>query len=953
MNRFLRILTLIILLLCSIGAYAQFQYFTTSNGLPSNMVNGLFQDSEGFIWAGTSAGLSYHNGKKFEPIESLSGKSVYSICEPADAGNLWVGTAEGLFLVNKESRTTTPIQIKTEEKTVSGIAVFRIMADREQHIWVGGYRSGGGLYGYSMESGTWKDYGLVGKTVRHILYGIDKSIWVCAGEGSIYRYNRARDDFDAIPIKDKFSSVQMDLAECACQDSNGDLWICSRGGRLFKLSLIDMQSVMFPMSFPGETVTPRTIVEQSPGNLIIGTNSGLVSFDTNNLTFDRMDKGDRSSSGRLNDRFIHSMYKDIDGGLWIGTYFGGVNYMPSGANIVEAVDPPPGCGNIISVMAESGDATVLVGSDDGGLSLYNTRTGNYSRADIDPKSRNLNIHAILSEYEDVWIGTFGNGLYRLDTKMKLKRHYTQEDIDKGDMNVYSAYRDGTGRLWIGTKNGIASYDKESDRFVRLLELEDNSDVTDITEFGNNIWFVSQGCGLIRYSVAEGSFEILSEKDNDAPRSLTCLIVYEGDLYAGGNSELVKVDLQGRITPIDGVLHKNSVVCGMMADYTGLWISAKDGLFCYEKGGKSSFFNSGNGLRNEQISQNSILRLSNGKMLVGTAGGLNSFRPAELKENIIRRPLKVSITEFAEIAPNGLRKRHPISNNVILEKANSSFAIDFSAINYQSKSTVLYKYRLAGHDPSWNIGTQEDLENGLIYSQLRPGFYTFEVAAAPSEHDEFGSLSKIGINIRPSVKSIIFFLVQGIIFLLLLCGLIASWMANKSFKVLRSQSIGLALGLNSLVLHKGPNGRNQTGSSLTHALKPSQEFRNMILLDISSGGGDKFVSGVCSYVLENLSNQNLSAEDIAREMNISRATVFNKIKTALGMTPNQMIKFIRLEKAADELCKYNVRVSDVLYSVGFESGSYFTKLFRNEFGITPKEFSRIYKDGKTWRNEILG
>ena len=102
-------------------------------------------------------------------------------------------------------------------------------------------------------------------------------------------------------------------------------------------------------------------------------------------------------------------------------------------------------------MAESGDATVLIGSDDGGLSVYNTRTGDYSRVDIVPSHLNLNIHALLLETDDIWIGTYGNGLYRLDGNLAAKRHYTLNDVDKGDMNVYSAYRDKEGTLWIGTK----------------------------------------------------------------------------------------------------------------------------------------------------------------------------------------------------------------------------------------------------------------------------------------------------------------------------------------------------------------------------------------------------------------------------------------------------------------------------------------------------------------------
>ena len=336
-----RLLSLLLTLILIPGAsWAQFRYFTKTEGLPSNTVNNLFQDSDGFIWACTSAGLSYHNGKRFIPVETLSGKTVYCVCEPFNNGELWIGTSEGLYSVKRESRVVEPIVINLEGQDLSGLSIFRIATDSDHNVWIGGY--GAGIFGYSPKSGKWKKYDSVGKTVRHILIGKDKSVWVCAADKYIYRYNVAKDDFDVIPIRDKFSSVAMTMAACACQDSNGDVWICSVDSKLFKLSLIDMQSIMIPFDFPLETITPRAIEERTVGELVIGTNSGLLSFDTRHLTFSRLDKGDRNHNGTLNDKFVHALLKDIDGGLWIGTYFGGVNYMPSGANYVDTIYPASG-----------------------------------------------------------------------------------------------------------------------------------------------------------------------------------------------------------------------------------------------------------------------------------------------------------------------------------------------------------------------------------------------------------------------------------------------------------------------------------------------------------------------------------------------------------------------------------------------------------------------------------
>jgi AraC-like DNA-binding protein len=90
----------------------------------------------------------------------------------------------------------------------------------------------------------------------------------------------------------------------------------------------------------------------------------------------------------------------------------------------------------------------------------------------------------------------------------------------------------------------------------------------------------------------------------------------------------------------------------------------------------------------------------------------------------------------------------------------------------------------------------------------------------------------------------------------------------------------------------------------------------------------------------ISNPALGVNDISKEMNVSRATVFNKIKSTLNTTPNMLIHILRLEKAAQLLRNPNVRISEVYYTIGFTSGSYFSKLFRKEFGMTPKEYTKL-------------
>ncbi|NLZ19746.1 MAG: helix-turn-helix transcriptional regulator [Bacteroidales bacterium] len=75
------------------------------------------------------------------------------------------------------------------------------------------------------------------------------------------------------------------------------------------------------------------------------------------------------------------------------------------------------------------------------------------------------------------------------------------------------------------------------------------------------------------------------------------------------------------------------------------------------------------------------------------------------------------------------------------------------------------------------------------------------------------------------------------------------------------------------------------------------------------------------------------------MNVSRSKLFYRIKEIMGMSPNDLIRRYRLETAAQMLRQGKSSVSEVAYSVGISSLSYFSKAFKQQFGILPKDAAR--------------
>jgi signal transduction histidine kinase/ligand-binding sensor domain-containing protein/DNA-binding response OmpR family regulator len=99
---------------------------------------------------------------------------------------------------------------------------------------------------------------------------------------------------------------------------------------------------------------------------------------------------------------------------------------------------------------------------------------------------------------------------------------------------------------------------------------------------------------------------------------------------------------------------------------------------------------------------------------------------------------------------------------------------------------------------------------------------------------------------------------------------------------------------------------------------------------------EFITKILEYINNNISDSKLSVEHLADELLVSRSKLYRKIKALTGDTATEFIRKIRLEKANELLEKTDLTVSEIGYKVGFSSPSYFTKCFKNHFGIIPKD-----------------
>ena len=264
---------------------------------------------------------------------------------------IWVGTSDGVYIFDSKDESFVNLPILSDGEVRHNLLVYSLAADVAGNMWIG--TLGDGLYRYNIKSGTFEHYtaarypeAFSSDVIVKVLLDHDSNIWVASDGGSLLnRYNPENNRFSTFRVEDTLTREPISRISTMCQDS----FSCNKPD-------------------DGESYgRVRSMIEYSPGVMMLGTDHGLVNFNAKYRSFEQVDNGITNRNGRLNDKFIHSILKDRDGGIWIGTYFGGINYLSPLSSLFTLIETGEGCGRIISKFCEGPGGNIWIGSDDGGL----------------------------------------------------------------------------------------------------------------------------------------------------------------------------------------------------------------------------------------------------------------------------------------------------------------------------------------------------------------------------------------------------------------------------------------------------------------------------------------------------------------------------------------------------------------------------------------------------------
>lgn len=759
------LLGLVNLLLCpkAVAERFRFRHYEIENGLPSNTVRTLTQDSRGFMWFGTENGLSRFDGYSFKNFQydadapfSIGSNYIYALYEDPNQ-DLWIGTDDGVYLYNPESECFSFFDKKTEKGTLIKSHISDIRADQQNNIWISSDSQGlfyydrqkGALYQYSHESGNSNT-----PSSNMILFTyVDKenTVWV-APQRSLPIINK----YD--PSSRLFTTLELTLPNvdtndfgvyAMIEDSNHTYWIGTWNHGLCKMDKESgrLEQFLVPGTVNGISHI-HNIIEYEPGLLLVGSDDGLSIFNTQTYECTQMTASELKSS-TLSDKFIYPVYKDQEGGLWIGTYYGGVNYAPPTKGHVEGYTHSSYFnsvgGNIISCFCEDDAGNIWIGADDGGLSCFDPIKKTFTNYMPQPGVNSLsyhNIHALYNDKDKLWIGTYSGGLNVFDLKTKRFKHYYPKAGDNSSLfgsSVYSIYRDNEQNLWIGTMEGICLYNPEKDNFIRMKDTGTTTiDILD--DKRGNVWFATWGKGLFRYNKEDRSWHhhLYNAKD---PTSLpsnqinSLHLDMHGTLWFGTDNGLTSYNSDNN-SFVSAPLGVASQKINHIVSIEGtLWLSTMSGLVSYRPLDKTvRTFSKSDGLLSDQLNVKAGLLSSNGDLYLGSTNGFNIIRPEEIYDNNFTPPVYITNIQLfykdLMIKQDGiLRNSILYTDQIDLSYKESVFSIEFVSLSYNAPGKNQYKYKLEGFDKDWNlVGNQRK----ATYTNLPAGSYIFHVMGTNSD-----------------------------------------------------------------------------------------------------------------------------------------------------------------------------------------------------------------------------
>jgi len=518
----------------------------------------------------------------------------------------------------------------------------------------------------------------------------------------------------------------------------------------------------------------RKITEIDENTLWLGTMEGLNIFDKTTSDLVSISYSDENPDG-ISNNSVRDIIKDNQGGMWVATYAGGVNYYHPKQVFFSYNSDFIGQAStnkikVVSTFLEEDNGNLWIGTEDGGLHYYDQKKDlylHYTRSNNNSIAGN-NIKSLAKDsHGNLWIGTF-NGLSCLNIKTHQFTNYYNEEGFVNTLNnnqVHAIYVENDSKIWIGTNGGgLQILNPINNNFFTIPGMEHEKINDILIDKNEQLWIGTQdGIRCIdKATLKEIDISPILEKYRNS-------IIYVNfitddssrNMWIGtqGYGLFLKQDRRLYWFNTNNGLNDNTINALLEGEKGQLWITTNKGLsmatLLEDDSGrkylKLKTFTTGKGLQNYQFYPRSAIKSKTGRLLFGGVNGYNQFFPWKVSDTIFFPQVilgDLSI-KFKIIKPGDINS--PIikplneTSHLVLNYNQRDFTISFFGMNYISPENTSYRYMIHGLDKDWiDVGVQRFIN----FTYFPTGTYELRIKATTNPEKWGSTFKSLQITILP-------------------------------------------------------------------------------------------------------------------------------------------------------------------------------------------------------------
>ena len=510
---------------------------------------------------------------------------------------------------------------------------------------------------------------------------------------------------------------------------------------------------------------------------------------------------------------------------------------------------------------------------------------------------------VWSLFEDVdhriWIGKMGLAFIEKGELQEFKKYNGFEGLAEGIVLFF--YKDKNGVIWVGSNKGLYQLDPKKGIISCYGKNREGAFQLPSSKFQHMyqdaqgvFWMTTEDAGLIRWDKATGEIEQFDKT-------------------------------HGFLT--------NNIYSVYEDDFKNLWLSSFNGIIRFQKESKNfTIYNEEDGISDNEFNRISHFQSEDGHIYFGGQNGITSFHPNNFqKEKFAEKEFELVLNHTSIFGSKAFKDQMADGSKIdLMNLGAGTRVIDFEIVSpnmfWTDKVDLHYTLEPIGNYkktlPTFKEKISSDHHVELF--GMHPGTYELKVKAIQKNGKQLGETMSISMKIsKPIFHTTIFwvFVFVGTV--------LSIWVLIKirTTHLKRRQE-----ELEKLVKERTEQIFNdqkiiQTQTEQIEAMKERLDRKDELWLEQF-----QFI------VNERLDDPDLYLPDIIDKLEISRSIFYEKVKSLTRMTPNQYIQELRLNKAKEMLELGDVKtVKEVSSSVGMKRPSYFSKLYKERFGILPSAY----------------